>query len=78
MSWEVMSDEIRSCNCGRGNIRHINKMDDWNRTKDTDYIDCKECYQKFLSSKNNSYSCPDRIKYDHTNYIYVNDVNSFK
>lgn len=74
MGWDLMCDEIRKCDCGKGHIRYISKMDDWNRTKNTEYVDCKECYDKYLRCQNNSYACSDRMNHDHTQYIFVEDI----
>lgn len=78
MSWDLMCNEIRKCDCGKGHIRYISKMDDWNRTKCTEYVDCKECYEKFLRYQSNTYSCSDRMKHDNTNYVYVENINVLK
>lgn len=75
MAWDIIRDDIRRCDCGKGKSRYISKMDDWNRIKDTEYVDCKKCYEKYLRYKNNSYSCHNIAKHDHTTYIYVDDVN---
>lgn len=43
MSWEVMSDREETCSCGKGKIRIIHKMDDWNRSENYEEILCDEC-----------------------------------
>lgn len=76
MSWDVMIDKIRKCDCGKGKIRYISEMDDWNRTDNTEYVDCKECYEKYLRHKENSYACSNKMKHDNTTYIFVDDVEN--
>lgn len=78
MVWDIIRDDIRSCDCGKGKSRYISEMDDWNRVRYSEYVDCKECYEKYLRYKKNSYSCPNIAKHDHTTYIYVNDVDRLK
>lgn len=51
MSWEVMRDEEKTCSCGKGKIRIIVEMDDWNRTRESEEILCEECQKELLRKK---------------------------
>ena len=75
MSWEVMCDEVKKCECGKGNIRYVSEMDDWSNSRTHEYIDCKECYEKYLEYQRKVNECPNIAKHDNTNYIYVNNIN---
>ena len=75
MSWEVMSDKIGKCECGKGNTRYISEMDDWCNSRSYEYVDCKECYEKYLKYQAKRNSCHNEAKHDTTTYIYVKNVN---
>lgn len=51
MSWEVMSDKEETCLCGKGKIRIILEMDDWNRTRESEEILCEECLKELTRKK---------------------------
>lgn len=70
MSWEVMQDETRKCDCGKGETRYISEMNDWNNSRSKEYITCNECYKLALISQANSNKCGNVAKHDDTTYIY--------
>lgn len=74
MSWEVMHDRIEQCECGKGHTRYVSEMNDWNDSRTREYIDCKECYEKYLEYKTKSFNCPNEAKHDYTEYIYVEKI----
>jgi len=43
MSWERMSEETRACPCGKGTVTYVMDMDDWNRTRHYQSINCPTC-----------------------------------
>lgn len=43
MSWEKMSVEPKPCPCGQGTITGRTEMDDWNRIRHFETINCKHC-----------------------------------
>lgn len=45
MSWESTTT-YKSCKCGKGKIKVISRMDDWNRTESHEEILCEECKEK--------------------------------
>lgn len=71
MSWEVISETVEKCKCGKGVIVSIFEMDDWNNSRSTTSIDCKDCYKKVLDNKINSYNCNNSAKHDNTEYHYI-------
>lgn len=38
MSWEVMCDEVKKCECGKGHTRYISEMDDFSNSRSHEYI----------------------------------------
>ena len=46
MSWEEMGTDIEPCWCGKGTIKYITEMDDWNRVRTSREINCPECMEK--------------------------------
>lgn len=43
MSWEQMRSDTRPCPCGKGTITYCMDMDDWNRFRHYQIIDCAKC-----------------------------------
>lgn len=52
MSWELMSDEKRICACGKGFVVERHYMDDWNRTREERFVECKYCKEQQLKERN--------------------------
>lgn len=75
MSWETMVDTIGKCECGKGKTRYISKMDDWGNSKSYEYVDCKQCYEKYLEYKKKRNACMNFAKHDDTEYILVGKVD---
>lgn len=73
MSWEVMSETVEKCECGKGTITDVLEMDDWNNSRSWSTINCKDCYEKALERKTKSNSCPNPVKHDTTKYFYVEE-----
>lgn len=46
MSWEEMYRKNSPCKCGKGTYTEVGEMDDWNRTRDYQIINCPECAEK--------------------------------
>lgn len=46
MSWEEMYRRDYPCKCGKGTYTEVGEMDDWNRTRDYQIINCPECAEK--------------------------------
>lgn len=46
MSWEVMYSRDYPCKCGKGTYTEVGEMDDWNRTRDYQVVNCPECAEK--------------------------------
>jgi hypothetical protein len=46
MSWEEMSCETCPCHCGKGTITYRSEMDDWNRVRSSETINCTVCQAK--------------------------------
>lgn len=70
MSWETMSDKINPCACGKGKVREIFRMDDWNNTESRAIYTCKECYEKALKHKEARNSVGNPAKHDDTDYYF--------
>lgn len=51
MSWELMRTDKMSCPCGKGFVIEERYMDDWNRTKEERYFECKYCENKIVEEK---------------------------
>ena len=45
MSWDSMTT-YKSCKCGKGKIKVISRMDDWNRTEYFEEILCEDCKEE--------------------------------
>lgn len=50
MSWEESTLD-RICQCGKGKIKVISKMDDWSRLYITEIILCEDCKEKDVKEK---------------------------
>lgn len=74
MSWDIMTNEVRKCECGKGKVRYISEMDDWNRIRSAEYIDCKECYNKYKLYQSKRNECGNVAKHDYTKCILVEKV----
>lgn len=74
MSWETITDKVKECECGKGKVRYILEMDDWNDSRSEQYISCRECYEAALKHQDNSYKSPNPVKHDDTRYIYCEDI----
>jgi hypothetical protein len=46
MSWEEMWSETKPCPCGKGTVTYCMDMDDWNRTRSHETINCPRCKAK--------------------------------
>lgn len=46
MSWEEMQRYDYPCKCGKGTITYVSEMDDWNRSRSHEIINCPDCAEK--------------------------------
>lgn len=74
MSWEEFVSYM-DCKCGKGKIKLISRMDDWNRTEHTEIILCEYCREKDIKEK--EYENKRKIEFKEQekkvlNYFYIN------
>lgn len=74
MSWDIITDRVRKCECGKGKSRYISEMDDWNNSRSVEYVDCKECYNKYKLYQLKRNKCGNFAKHDDTEYILVEKI----
>lgn len=43
MSWDEIQRYDYPCKCGKGTITYVSEMDDWNRSRSHEIINCPEC-----------------------------------
>lgn len=61
MSWEEMGSYEYPCDCGRGKRIVTHYMDDWNRTKESERIECDFCNSHHLYDKKLSNGTVDKV-----------------
>lgn len=61
MSWEEMGTREYPCECGRGKKIVTWYMDDWNRTKDSERIECDFCNSHHLYINERPNGTTDRL-----------------
>lgn len=61
MSWEEVIS-YKNCECGKGKVKVINRMDDWNRSEPSEIILCEKCKEKDRQEK--EYEKKRKIKFD--------------
>ena len=61
MSWEEMGTYEYPCECGRGKRIVTHYMDDWNRTKESERIECDFCNSHHLYPKKLSNGTVDKV-----------------
>lgn len=61
MSWEEFIT-YRNCECGKGRIKIITRMDDWNRNETSEIILCEECMEKYRQER--EYENKRKIKFE--------------
>lgn len=74
MAWEVDTDRIDLCSCGKGKKRYVSESNDWNESRTYVYISCKECYEKALEYQSMRNKAPNFVKHDDSNYIYKENI----
>ncbi|MDQ0090537.1 hypothetical protein J2T12_003960 [Paenibacillus anaericanus] len=47
MSWDVISDNVYTCPCGKSTYEVTTEMDDWNSTREKVTMNCLECKDKY-------------------------------
>lgn len=84
MSWESYIKE-RNCECGKGKIKIITRMDDWNRTECYEEILCEYCKEKdrrkkeYEDKRKLEFSKQEKKVIDYFNNNYLEEwLNHFK
>lgn len=62
MSWEVMYNKEYPCSCGKGTYTEVVEMDDWNRRREHQTINCPECAENAKIAKINEAKERERLK----------------